>query len=86
MEGGGHGLHCAWMAEDLFVLNTINIPLHIHEQDHTVAVWDMISPMDIILRTVLKAHTGTVYAVDFDEKYIVSGSADKTINVSARGG
>ena len=37
--------------------------------------------MDIILRTVLKGHKGTVFAVDFDEKYIVSGSDDHTIKV-----
>ena len=37
--------------------------------------------MDIILRKVLKGHTGPVYAVDFDEKYIVSGSTDRTIKV-----
>jgi len=42
----------------------------------------MISPVDIFLRKVLKGHTGSVYAVDFDEKYIVSGSYDKTIKVS----
>ena len=30
---------------------------------------------------MLKGHTGTVFAVDFDEKYIVSGSADHTIKV-----
>ena len=58
-----------------------NVPLHTHVQDETLAVWEMISPMDIILRKVLKGHTGPVYAVDFDEKYIVSGSADRTIKV-----
>ena len=56
-------------------------PLRTHVQDHTIVVWDVISPMDIILRNVLKGHTGGVYAVDFDEKYIVSGSADFTIKV-----
>ena len=35
--------------------------------------------MDIILRKVLKGHMGPVYAVDFDEKYIVS--SDSTIRV-----
>ena len=60
---------------------TFNFPLHTHVQDHTVAVWDIICPMDIILRKVLKGHTGTVFAVDFDEKYIVSGSADHTSKV-----
>ena len=41
----------------------------------------MTSPMDIFLRKVLKGHTGIVLAVDCDEKYIVSGSDDKTIKV-----
>ena len=60
---------------------TVNVPLHTHVQDHTVAVWDVISPMDIILRKVLKGHKKPVYTVDFDEKYIVSGSLDRTIKV-----
>ena len=37
--------------------------------------------MDIFLRKELKGHTDYVLAVDFDENYIVSGSADKTIKV-----
>ena len=55
--------------------------LRTHVQDRTVVVWEMISPMDITLRKVLKGHTGPVYAVDFDEKYIISGSTDRTIKV-----
>jgi len=62
-------------------LYNINVSLHTHGQDHTVAVWDMISSMNIILRKVLEGHTGSVFAVDFDEKYIVSGSEDETIKV-----
>ena len=49
-------------------------------------MWDIVCPMDIILRKVLKGHTGTVFAVDFDEKYIVSGSVDHTIKVHMGGG
>ena len=41
----------------------------------------MVSPMDIILRTVLEGHTACVSAVDLDEKYLVSASWDKTIKV-----
>ena len=41
----------------------------------------MISPVDIFLRKVLKGHTGSVWVIDFDEKYIVSGSWDNTIKV-----
>jgi len=63
------------------MLYTINVSLHTHGQDNTVAVWDMISPMDIFLRKVLEGHTESVYAVDLDEKYIVSGSYDKTMKV-----
>jgi len=62
-------------------LYTINVALHTHGQDKTVAVWDMISPMDILLRKVLEGHTDYVLAVDFDDKYIVSASADMTIKV-----
>ena len=65
---------------------TSNVPLHIHVQDRTVAVWEMISPMDIILRKVLNGHTNSVNAVDFDENYIVSGNADHTIKVYMGGG
>ena len=49
-------------------------------------MWDFISPVDIILRMVLKGHTVSVYEVDFDEKYIVSGSWDRTIKVGTEVG
>ena len=68
------------------ILCTFNVPLHTRVQDGTVAVWDFISPVDIILRMVLKGHTVSVYAVDFDEKYIVSGSWDRTIKVGTEVG
>ncbi len=44
----------------------------------------MKSPEDIVLRRVLVGHTRSVYAVEFDEKYIVSTSADKTIKVKGQ--
>ena len=59
--------------------------MHTHGQDKTVAVWDMFSPMDIFLRKVLEGHTGSVSAVDFGEKYIVSGAQDQTIKVYEKG-
>ena len=62
----------------------INVPIHTHGQDNTVAVWDMFSPMDIFLRNVLQGHRD-VSVVDFDEKYIVSASDDKTIKVCEKG-
>jgi len=61
--------------------------LHIlYTQDHTVAVLDMKSPKDIVLRRVLKGHRAAVNVVEFDEKYIVSGSGDRTIKVCSGGG
>jgi len=53
-----------------FMLYTINVSLHTHGQDNTVAVWDMFSPMDIFLRKVLEGHTESVYAVDLDETHL----------------
>ena len=44
----------------------------------------MKSPEDIVLRQVLVGHTDYVTEVDFDEKYIVSASADKTIKVQSK--
>ena len=70
------------------MLCTFNVPLHTHVQDDvggTVAVWEMNSPTDIILRKEMKGHTSGVNAVDFDEMYIVSGSADRTIKVHMYG-
>src|SRR3569832_147701 len=50
-------------------------------QDRTIAVWDMASPVDIHLRRVLVGHRAAVNVVDFDERYIVSASGDRTIKV-----
>ena len=52
-----------------------------YPQDRTIAVWDMKSPKDIVLRRVLVGHRAAVNVVDFDEKYIVSASGDRTIKV-----
>lgn len=51
-------------------------------QDRSIAVWDMVSPTEINLRRVLVGHRAAVNVVDFDEKYIVSASGDRTIKVS----
>ena len=48
-------------------------------QDRTIAVWDMKSSNDIILRRVLVGHRAAVNVVDFDDRYIVSASGDRTI-------
>ena len=50
-------------------------------QDRSIAVWDMQSPTDISLRRVLVGHRAAVNVVDFDDKYIVSASGDRTIKV-----
>lgn len=50
-------------------------------QDCTIAVWDMKSPSDITLGRVLTGHAASVNAIDFDERYIISGSGDWTIKV-----
>lgn len=46
----------------------------------------MKSTKDIVLRRVLVGHRATVNVVEFDEKYIVSGSGDRTIKVCSGGG
>ena len=51
-------------------------------KDRSIAVWDMHSPTDIILRRVLVGHRAAVNVVDFDDKYIVSASGDRTIKVN----
>ena len=53
-------------------------------QDRSIAVWDMQSPTDINLRRVLVGHRAAVNVVDFDGKYIVSASGDRTIKVGSR--
>lgn len=50
-------------------------------KDRSIAVWDMESPRDIKLRRILVGHRAAVNVVDFDEKYIVSASGDRTIKV-----
>ena len=41
----------------------------------------MVSPREIDLRRVLVGHRAAVNVVDFDERYIVSASGDRTIKV-----
>ena len=57
-----------------------NIMLFI-PQDRSIAVWDMQSSTDINIRRVLVGHRAAVNVVDFDQKYIVSASGDRTIKV-----
>ncbi|VDO26565.1 unnamed protein product [Haemonchus placei] len=51
-------------------------------KDRSIAVWDMVSPREINLRRVLVGHRAAVNVVDFDDRYIVSASGDRTIKVS----
>lgn len=55
-------------------------------QDRSIAVWDMSgrgasASGEIPLRRVLVGHRAAVNVVDFDDKYIVSASGDRTIKV-----
>ncbi|XP_059497060.1 beta-TrCP-like isoform X2 [Stegostoma tigrinum] len=50
-------------------------------KDRSIAVWDMSTSTDITLRRVLVGHRAAVNVVDFDDKYIVSASGDRTIKV-----
>ena len=45
----------------------------------------MHSPSDIVLRRVLVGHRAAVNVVDFDDRYIVSASGDRTIKVRVTG-
>ena len=44
-------------------------------------MWDIKAPKDIVLRRVLVGHRAAVNVVDFDDRYIVSTSGDRTIKV-----
>merc|ERR1719427_1918373 len=50
-------------------------------KDRSIAVWDMVSAREINMRRVLVGHRAAVNVVDFEEKYIVSASGDRTIKV-----
>ena len=62
-------------------VHTLAITYIISKQDRTIAVWDMRASHDIVLRRVLVGHRAAVNVVDFDDKYIVSASGDRTIKV-----
>ena len=51
-------------------------------KDRSIVVWDMHSAHDIQLRRVLVGHRAAVNVVDFDDKFIVSASGDRTIKAS----
>lgn len=62
------------------MMGLINITCN-NFQDRSIAVWDMNSSTEINLRRVLVGHRAAVNVVDFDQKYIVSASGDRTIKV-----
>lgn len=91
-------IHRVWDVISGEVLNTLihhnEAVLHLRfcnglmvtcSKDRSIAVWDMASPTDISLRRVLVGHRAAVNVVDFDDKYIVSASGDRTIKVSTKG-
>ena len=50
-------------------------------KDRSIAIWDMITPKKIEMKQVIMGHRAAVNVVDFDERYIVSASGDRTIKV-----
>ncbi|UJR26078.1 hypothetical protein I4U23_007424 [Adineta vaga] len=69
--------HC----EAVLHLRFINGTMVTCSKDRSIAVWQMNSPADITIRRVLVGHRAAVNVVDFDDKYIVSASGDRTIKV-----
>ena len=69
--------HC----EAVLHLRFINDTMVTCSKDRSIAVWQMNSPVDITIRRVLVGHRAAVNVVDFDDKYIVSASGDRTIKV-----
>ena len=51
-------------------------------KDRQIIVWDMHSPHDIQIKRTLVGHRAAVNVVDFDNRYIVSASGDRTIKVN----
>lgn len=69
--------HC----EAVLHLRFVNGMMVTCSKDRSIAVWQMNSPTDITIRRVLVGHRAAVNVVDFDEKYIVSASGDRTIKI-----
>ena len=47
----------------------------------SIAVWNFKSPWEVDIRRVLVGHRAAVNVVDFDDRYIVSASGDRSIKV-----
>lgn len=50
-------------------------------KDRTIAVWDIRSPENVVLRRSLIGHRAAVNVVDFDLRFIISASGDRTIKM-----
>ncbi|KAF7256758.1 hypothetical protein EG68_08889 [Paragonimus skrjabini miyazakii] len=50
-------------------------------KDHTVCVWQFVSPTEINLRGSLRGHNGCVNEVAFDDRYILSAGGDRVVLV-----
>lgn len=72
---------CNYVYFVIFIRMDFVIDNSYRSQDRSIAVWDMTSQTEIALRRVLVGHRAAVNVVDFDEKYIVSASGDRTIKV-----
>jgi len=73
--------HCEAVLHLSFKFRAFNGMMVTCSKDRSIAVWDMVSPTEINLRRVLVGHRAAVNVVDFDDKYIVSASGDRTIKV-----
>uniref|UniRef100_A0A183BUP1 WD_REPEATS_REGION domain-containing protein n=1 Tax=Globodera pallida TaxID=36090 RepID=A0A183BUP1_GLOPA len=78
---GGEGELLGYQVEMSWFRDIRRYLAHCAKQDRSIAVWDMASPRGIELRRVLVGHRAAVNVVDFDHKYIVSASGDRTIKV-----
>jgi F-box and WD-40 domain protein 1/11 len=57
------------------------IKIYFSSKDRSIAVWNMVSPHEIDFCRELVGHRAAVNVVDFDQRYIVSASGDRTIKV-----
>ncbi|KAF8571303.1 hypothetical protein P879_02129 [Paragonimus westermani] len=66
------GVHALRVQQDTLITGS---------KDHTVCVWQFVSPMEINLRGCLRGHNGCVNEVAFDDRYILSAGGDRVVLV-----